>query len=346
MDNTVLRVILIVSTLLIVGLLSELLKRLSVPKSNAGTKSLKSFVVSCPHSYFNGLSALTWVLMGVFALIYIVAIYNANYWNTSVYIAFVAVGILLLLLNYVIVGPALIVEKSTIAYRSSLHFFQSFTFSDIKKVEYDDDDIYIYRGDKSPLKIDAKFYCAINFLRRCEKEGIAVAGRDMGVLTKRILLREASKRGSKTGVAIGFIFAVLIAVPALANRAYSSVLIGLIIAFIFGLVVALGLSWRAFWGLWALGTQEKELGFSFDEEMSKYNIRTAPHMDANWFIDISSSNIVVLRRDYIATFGHIDEEAPERQTSCDFISKANEYHKIRGNKAVLQALELWYQKKK
>ena len=75
-----------------------------------------------------------------------------------------------------------------------------------------------------------------------------------------------------------------------------SVIVMLIVLYLFPVVLVMPLPFK---GLWLISEQEKFFHFSFREEMRDCRLRGIDYTDSRWFVYVTMTRIIALRRDYI-----------------------------------------------
>ncbi len=100
--------------------------------------------------------------------------------------------------------------------------------------------------------------------------------------------------------AMALVFSLVIAFMAVFTDAGARLLLLVPFLFLFigGLLPLLMLSMPAR-GILEIGRQERELGFSFAEEMASRGATGTSLVDDDWFIEISNARVVAFRRDYL-----------------------------------------------
>ena len=125
-------------------------------------------------------------------------------------------------------------------------------------------------------------------------------------ITKMTLYLNAIKRHFVMGILIGSVFTVLVLLGYFFGNTttLSDVArVALTGTLPFALFSVVFHSYMPVPGMYRLAKQEKFLGFRFREEMEKYHISKPACKSRDWFIDISKSNVIVFRRDFIVSIG-------------------------------------------
>jgi hypothetical protein len=129
--------------------------------------------------------------------------------------------------------------------------------------------IDLFEGDRKFCSISLEGVCSLNLLACLEEEGIEVSDAVDGPMTKAGLCRSAIKPLTIVFNGMALVFSLVIAFMAVFTDAGARLLLLVPCLFLFigGLLPLLMLSMPAR-GIYEIGRQERELGFSFAEEMA------------------------------------------------------------------------------
>ena len=110
------------------------------------------------------------------------------------------------------------------------------------------------------------------------------------ILTKRIVFKRLRRLPLISSVFLGIVVSCMVVLIA-----RESIFNGLLMGFFIGVIAFLVFLIGAIPHMLRLNRQEKVMGFDFDEEMRKSNIRKENYINTHWFI----SEGVVIRRGYV-----------------------------------------------
>lgn len=93
-------------------------------------------------------------------------------------------------------------------------------------------------------------------------------------------------------------------------------------------------------GILEIGRQERELGFSFAEEMASRGAAGTSLVDDDWFIEISNARVVAFRRDYLKKVAaHEGSESGDR---CAVTAVDGRKFKVYAAGSTLEDLRDWF----
>ena len=183
--------------------------------------------------------------------------------------------------------------------------------------------------------------CSLNLLARLEEEGIEVSDAVDGPMTKAGLCWSAIKPLTIVFNGMALVFSLVIAFMAVFTDAGARLLLLVPFLFLFigGLLPLLMLSMPAR-GILEIGRQERELGFSFAEEMASRGTTGTSLVDDDWFIEISNARVVAFRRDYLKKVtAHENSESGDR---CTVTTKGGRKIKVYAAGSTLEDLRSWF----
>lgn len=140
---------------------------------------------------------------------------------------------------------------------------------------------------------------------------------------------------------MALVFSLVIAFMAVFTDAGARLLLLVPFLFLFigGLLPLLMLSMPAR-GILEIGRQERELGFSFAEEMASRGATGTSLVDDDWFIEISNAHVVAFRRDYLKKVtAHENSESGDR---CTVTTKGGRKIKVYAAGSTLEDLRSWF----
>ncbi|WP_233503821.1 MULTISPECIES: hypothetical protein [unclassified Collinsella] len=201
--------------------------------------------------------------------------------------------------------------------------------------------IDLFEGDRKFCSISLEGVCSLNLLARLEEEGIEVSDAVDGPMTKAGLCWSAIKPLTIVFNGMALVFSLVIAFMAVFTDAGARLLLLVPCLFLFigGLLPLLMLSMPAR-GIYEIGRQERELGFSFAEEMASRGATGTSLVDDDWFIEISNARVVAFRRDYLKKVtAHEDSESGDR---CTVTTKGGRKIKVYAAGSTLEDLRSWF----
>lgn len=201
--------------------------------------------------------------------------------------------------------------------------------------------IDLFEGDRKFCSISLEGVCSLNLLARLEEEGIEVSDAVDGPMTKAGLCWSAIKPLTIVFNGMALVFSLVIAFMAVFTDAGARLLLLVPFLFLFigGLLPLLMLSMPAR-GILEIGRQERELGFSFAEEMASRGTTGTSLVDDDWFIEISNARVVAFRRDYLKKVtAHENSESGDR---CTVTTKGGRKIKVYAAGSTLEDLRSWF----
>ena len=93
-------------------------------------------------------------------------------------------------------------------------------------------------------------------------------------------------------------------------------------------------------GILEIGRQERELGFSFTEEMAARGATGTELEDDDWVVSISNARIVAFRRDYLKKVSA--PEGSESGDRCAVTTKDGRKIKVYAAASTLEGLRDWF----
>ena len=139
------------------------------------------------------------------------------------------------------------------------------------------------------------------------------------------------------------VFSLVIAFMALFTDEGAGLLVIIPFLFIFiGGVLPLIMLSMPIRGAHEITLQERELGFSFAQEMAARGATGTEFEDDDWFVSISNARIVAFRRDYIKRLSAV--EGTESGDRCVVTAKNGKKHKVYAAGSTLEDLRTWYRR--
>lgn len=236
------------------------------------------------------------------------------------------------------------VEGDELRYRTIAGRRRSTTFSHITKVEVhlQVHDMTLYADGKRFATFSIENTCINNLTRCFEREGIAIEDAVEGPTTKGKLAWAAIKAITLVFIGMAAVFScVIVFVGVMGGEGlhmisivpFLFVLLGVILPVLLFFVLPMR-------GLLMLARQERELGFSFNEDMKAHGATGTAFEDADWFIEVSNGQVVAFRRDYIKSV--TKHKRTENGDECILTATDGKKHKIRGGAPTLSDLRRWF----
>lgn len=201
--------------------------------------------------------------------------------------------------------------------------------------------IDLFEGDRKFCSISLEGVCSLNLLARLEEEGIEVSDAVDGPMTKAGLCWSAIKPLAIVFNGMVLVFSLVIAFMAVFTDAGARLLLLVPFLFLFigGLLPLLMLS-MPLRGIYEIGRQERELGFSFSDEMAARGATGTELEDDDWFVSISNARIVAFRRDYLKKVSA--PEGSESGDRCIVTTKDGRKIKVYAAASTLEGLRDWF----
>lgn len=181
--------------------------------------------------------------------------------------------------------------------------------------------------------------CSLNLLARLEKEGIEVSDAIKGPMTKAGLCWAAIKPLAIVFNGMALVFSLVIAFMAVFTENGARLLLLVPFLFLFiGVLLPLLMLSMPLRGIYEIYRQERELGFSFADEMAARGATGTELEDDDWFVSISNARIVAFRRDYLKKVS--EPEGSESGDRCIVTTKDGRKIKVYAAPARLRLARL------
>lgn len=226
--------------------------------------------------------------------------------------------------------PRIDVDGERILSRSAFGIRRETTFSSITRATLHTQmmRIDLYEGERKFCSVSLEGVCSLNLLARLEEEGIEVSDAIKGPMTKAGLCWAAIKPLAIVFNGMALVFSLVIAF-----------IVPFLFLFIGVLLPLLMLSMPAR-GILEIGRQERELGFSFSDEMAARGATGTELEDDDWFVSISNARIVAFRRDYLKKVSA--PEGSESGDRCIVTTKDGRKIKVYAAASTLEGLRDWF----
>lgn len=239
--------------------------------------------------------------------------------------------------------PRIDVDGERILSRSAFGIRRETTFSSITRATLHTQmmRIDLYEGERKFCSVSLEGVCSLNLLARLEEEGIEVSDAVDGPMTKAGPCWSAIKPLTIVFNGMALVFSLVIAFMAVFTDAGARLLLLVPCLFLFigGLLPLLMLSMPAR-GIYEIGRQERELGFSFSDEMAARGATGTELEDDDWFVSISNARIVAFRRDYLKKVSA--PEGSESGDRCIVTTKDGRKIKVYAAASTLEGLRDWF----
>ena len=238
--------------------------------------------------------------------------------------------------------PRIDVDGDRILSRSAFGIRKESTFGNITRATLHTQmmKIDLYEGERKFCSVSLEGVCSLNLLARLEEEGIEVVDAIKGPMTKAGLCWAAIKPLTIVFNSMALVFSLVIVFMALFTEDGARLLLLVPFLFLFiGVLLPLLMLSMPLRGIYEIGRQERELGFSFAEEMAARGATGTSLIDDDWFIETSNARIVAFRRDYLKKVtAHENSESGDR---CTVTTKDGRKFKVYAAGSTLDDLRSW-----
>lgn len=239
--------------------------------------------------------------------------------------------------------PRIDVDGDRILSRSAFGIRKESTFGNITRATLHTQmmKIDLYEGERKFCSVSLEGVCSLNLLARLEEEGIEVVDAIKGPMTKAGLCWAAIKPLTIVFNSMALVFSLVIVFMALFTEDGARLLLLVPFLFLFiGVLLPLLMLSMPLRGIYEIGRQERELGFSFAEEMAARGATGTSLIDDDWFIETSNARIVAFHRDYLKNVtAHEGSESGDR---CTVTTKAGRKIKVYAAGSTLEDLRAWF----
>lgn len=236
------------------------------------------------------------------------------------------------------------VDGDELRYRSVMGRRRTTTFAHITKAEVhlQVHSMTLYADAVRFATFSIENTCTDNLVARLEQEGVAIEDAVEGPCRKSKLGWAAIKPITLVFVGIAAVFSLVIMFVGVMDGSGLELLAIVPLLFILLGVVLPALLFCALplRGLLVLARQERDLGFSFNEEMKARGAVGTVFEDRDWFVEVSNGQVVAFRRDYVK---HVSKhKRTENGDECVLVSKGGKKHKVRAAGPTLEGLRRWF----
>lgn len=239
--------------------------------------------------------------------------------------------------------PRIDVDGGRILSRNAFGIRKETTFSSITRVTLHTQmmRIDLYEGERKFCSVSLEGVCSLNLLARLEKEGIEVSDAIKGPMTKAGLCWAAIKPLAIVFNGMALVFSLVIAFMAVFTENGARLLLLVPFLFLFiGVLLPLLMLSMPLRGIYEIYRQERELGFSFADEMAARGATGTELEDDDWFVSISNARIVAFRRDYLKKVS--EPEGSESGDRCIVTTKDGRKIKVYAAASTLEGLRDWF----
>lgn len=239
--------------------------------------------------------------------------------------------------------PRIDVDGERILSRSAFGIRRETTFSSITRATLHTQmmRIDLYEGERKFCSVSLEGVCSLNLLARLEEEGIEVVDAIKGPMTKAGLCWAAIKPLTIVFNSMALVFSLVIAFMAVFTEGGARLLLLVPFLFLFiGVLLPLLMLSMPARGILEIGRQERELGFSFSDEMAARGATGTELEDDDWFVSISNARIVAFRRDHLKKVSA--PEGSESGDRCIVTTKDGRKIKVYAAASTLEGLRDWF----
>ena len=239
--------------------------------------------------------------------------------------------------------PRIDVDGDRILSRSAFGIRKESTFGNITRATLHTQmmRIDLYEGERKFCSVSLEGVCSLNLLARLEEEGIEVVDAIKGPMTKAGLCWAAIKPLTIVFNSMALVFSLVIVFMALFTEDGARLLLLVPFLFLFiGVLLPLLMLSMPLRGIYEIGRQERELGFSFSDEMAARGATGTELEDDDWFVSISNARIVASRRDYLKKVSA--PEGSESGDRCIVTTKDGRKIKVYAAASTLEGLRDWF----
>lgn len=328
---------------LIVGPLTAWIARRGARERKEATDSLEHFTVRMPAAPRVILAGCAILFELVMLAVYVWQGLSLGVWDHALVwfghaMALAGMGI------WVLVSlPRVDVDGERIAVRTALGRRKQATFSQITHATLHTQmmSIVLYEGERKFATVNLEGVCSTNLLARLAHEDIEVSDAVQTPMTKAGLCWAAIKPLTLVFIGMAMVFSLVIAFMALFTDEGAELLVIIPFLFIFiGGVLPLIMLSMPIRGAYEISLQERELGFSFAQEMAERGATGTEFEDDEWFVSISNARIVAFKRDYIKKLSAV--EGTDSGDRCVVTAKNGKKHKVYAAASTLEDLRTWY----
>ena len=239
--------------------------------------------------------------------------------------------------------PRIDVDGERILSRSAFGIRRETTFSSITRATLHTQmmRIDLYEGERKFCSVSLEGVCSLNLLARLDEEGIEVSDAIKGPMTKAGLCWAAIKPLAIVFNGMALVFSLVIAFMAVFTEGGARLLLLVPFLFLFiGVLLPLLMLSMPARGILEIGRQERELGFSFSDEMAARGATGTELEDDDWFVSIGNARIVAFRRDHLKKVSA--PEGSESGDRCVVTTKDGRKIKVYAAASTLEGLRDWF----
>lgn len=241
--------------------------------------------------------------------------------------------------------PRVDVEGEKISARNVLGMRKNTTFAYITKATLHTQmmSIVLYTEQGKFASVSLEGVCSSNLLLRLAEEGIEVTDAVQAPMTKVSLCWAAIKPLTIVFLGMAAVFSlVLVFMVIFANVGVAVLAMVPFLFVLLGILLPLCMLSMPLRGAWLIGQQERELGFSFSQEMAARGAAGTELEDEDWFVSISNARIVAFRRDYIKKISAVEDS--DSGNRCVLTAKCGRKHRVYAAGSTLDDLRAWFRR--
>lgn len=343
MSNLLESILRVAMTVFIVGPLIAWVARRGARERSEATDSLDCFTVRMPAAIRVILACCAVAFELIMLAVYVWQGLSLGEWDHELVWFGHAMGLAGLAVWALLSIPRLDVDGDRIASRNVFGARRETTFSNITRATLHVQmmRIDLFEGERKFCSISLEGVCSLNLIARLEEEGIEVRDAVEAPITKARLCWAAIKPLTIVFNGMALVFSLVIAFMAFFTDEGMRLLVLVPFLFLFiGVALPLFMLSMPARGLLEIGRQERELGFSFAEEMAARGATGTSFVDDDWFIEIINARIVAFRRDYLKKVAA--HEGSESGDCCAVTSVDGRKFKVYAAGSTLEDLRDWF----
>lgn len=330
-------------TVFIVGPLITWVARRGAREHREATESLDRFTVRMPAAIRVILACCAVAFELLMLAVYLWQGVSLGEWDHELVWFGHAMGLAGLAIWALLSVPRLDVDGESISVRTALGGRKVTTFSKITRATLHTQmmRIDLYEGERKFCSVSLEGVCSINLLARLEEEGIEVVDAVEAPMTKARLCWAAVKPLTIVFNGMALVFSLVIAFMAVFTEEGMRLLVLVPFLFLFvGVLLPLLMLSMPARGIHEIGRQERELGFTFANEMAVRGATGTEFEDGDWFVSISNARVVAFRRDYLKKVSAV--EGSESGDRCTVTTVDGRKLRVYAASSTLDDLRTWF----
>ena len=342
MSNLLESILRVAMTVFIVGLIAWVARRGARERSEA-TDSLDRFTVRMPAAVRVVIACCAVAFELIMLGVYVWQGVSLGEWDHALVWLAHAMALAGMSIWALLSIPRLDVDGDRIVSRNVFGARRETTFSSITRATLHAQmmRVELFEGERRFCSISLEGVCSLNLIARLEEEGIEISDAVERPMTKAGLCWAAIKPLTIVFNGMALVFSLVIAFMAFFTDEGMRLLVLVPFLFLFiGVALPLFMLSMPARGILEIGRQERELGFSFAEEMASRGAAGTSLVDDDWFIEISNARVVAFRRDYLKKVAaHEGSESGDR---CAATAVDGRKFKVYAAGSTLEDLRDWF----